>query len=105
MRELLSDFIDHSLHWRTARTLEAHLAACPPCRCYVATVERTIVLSMARQSAADRLDHLAQYDELTGLAKRALFAERHPGIVDRIDFGRHRRLSRAIDPNQVGLFD
>ena len=42
----------------------------------VGRLERTIVLSMARQSAADRLDHLAQYDELTGLAKRALFAER-----------------------------
>ena len=48
MRELLSDFIDHSLHWRTARSLEAHLAACPPCRCYVATVERTIVLYRER---------------------------------------------------------
>jgi anti-sigma factor RsiW len=48
MRELLSDFIDHTLHWRTARTLEAHLAACPPCRCYVATVETTIVLYRAR---------------------------------------------------------
>jgi hypothetical protein len=36
---------------------------------------------------------------------RALFAERHPGIVDRIDFGRHRRLARAIDPNQLALFD
>ena len=48
MRELLSDFIDHSLHWRTARSLEAHLAGCPPCRCYVATVERTIVLYRER---------------------------------------------------------
>ena len=48
MRELLSDFIDHELHWRTARSLEAHLAACPPCRCYVATVERTIVLYRER---------------------------------------------------------
>jgi anti-sigma factor RsiW len=48
MRGLLSDFIDHSLHWRTARSLEAHLAACPPCRCYVATVERTIVLYRER---------------------------------------------------------
>lgn len=48
MRELLSDFIDHSLHWRTARSLETHLAACPPCRCYVATVERTIVLYRER---------------------------------------------------------
>jgi len=48
MRELLSDFIDHSLHWRTARSLTVHLAACPPCRGYVATVETTIVLYRAR---------------------------------------------------------
>jgi len=48
MRELLSDFIDHQLHWRTARSLEAHLAGCPPCRCYVATIERTIVLYRER---------------------------------------------------------
>jgi len=48
MRELLSDFIDHSLHWRTARSLEAHLESCPPCRCYVATIERTIVLYRER---------------------------------------------------------
>ncbi len=48
MRELLSDFIDHALHWRTARSLEAHLAVCPPCRCYVATIERTIVLYRER---------------------------------------------------------
>jgi predicted anti-sigma-YlaC factor YlaD len=48
MRALLSDFIDHSLHWRTARSLELHLKGCPPCRCYVATVERTIVLYRER---------------------------------------------------------
>jgi predicted anti-sigma-YlaC factor YlaD len=48
MRELLSDFIDHTLHWRTARTLDAHLAACPPCRVYVTTVERTILLYRER---------------------------------------------------------
>ena len=48
MRALLSDFIDHALHWRTARSLEAHLAACPPCSCYVATIERTIVLYRER---------------------------------------------------------
>jgi len=48
MRALLSDFIDHSLHWRTARSLEVHLAACPPCRCYVATIERTILLYRER---------------------------------------------------------
>jgi anti-sigma factor RsiW len=48
MRKLLSDFIDHELHWRTARSLEAHLVVCPPCRCYVATIERTIVLYRER---------------------------------------------------------
>jgi len=48
MRALLSDFIDHTLHWRTARYLEAHLVACPPCRCYVATVEQTILLYRER---------------------------------------------------------
>jgi anti-sigma factor RsiW len=48
MRALLSDFIDHTLHWRTARSLEAHLVACPPCRCYVATIETTIVLYRKR---------------------------------------------------------
>lgn len=36
---------------------------------------------------------------------RTLFAERYPALVDRIDFGRHRRFSRAIDPSQMGLFD
>jgi predicted anti-sigma-YlaC factor YlaD len=48
MRALLSDFIDHSLHWRTARSLEAHLAACPPCRVYITSVEKTILLYRER---------------------------------------------------------
>ena len=48
MRALLSDFIDHSLHWRTSRSLEAHLAACPPCRVYISSVEETILLYRQR---------------------------------------------------------
>jgi predicted anti-sigma-YlaC factor YlaD len=48
MRALLSDFIDHTLHWRTARSLEAHLSSCPPCRCFVGTVEQTILLYRER---------------------------------------------------------
>ena len=48
MRALLSDFLDHTLHWRTSRTLELHLAGCPPCRCYVTTVEKTILLYRER---------------------------------------------------------
>ena len=51
MRALLSDFLDHSLHWRTARGLEAHLAACSPCAGYVASVERTILLYRERPVA------------------------------------------------------
>jgi hypothetical protein len=36
---------------------------------------------------------------------RAIFDERYPGVADRVDFGHHRRFSRAIDPNQLGFFD
>lgn len=48
LRALLSDFLDHTLHWRTARSLEVHLAACRPCRCYVDSIETTIVLYRER---------------------------------------------------------
>lgn len=36
---------------------------------------------------------------------RLLITERHPGICDRIDFGRHVRQSKAIDPAQLPLFE
>jgi hypothetical protein len=29
---------------------------------------------------------------------QALFAERHPGLVDRVDFSLHRRIPRALSP-------
>ena len=36
----------------------------------------------------------------------AIFNERHPGLADRIDFGLHRRIPKAIPPElQPGLFD
>jgi hypothetical protein len=35
-----------------------------------------------------------------------VFRERHPGLMDRIDTGRHRRISRAVPADlQPGLFD
>ncbi|MGH6944202.1 MAG: putative bifunctional diguanylate cyclase/phosphodiesterase, partial [Geminicoccaceae bacterium] len=39
-------------------------------------LERTIRYALARQRQAERLSHLAQYDELTGLANRSLFNDR-----------------------------
>jgi hypothetical protein len=37
---------------------------------------------------------------------RALFAERYPGLVDRIDYGLHRRIPRGVPEElQPGLFD
>ena len=35
----------------------------------------------------------------------ALFRERHPGIVDRIDYGVHVRISKEEHPDQLGLFE
>jgi hypothetical protein len=35
-----------------------------------------------------------------------LFTERHPGLIDRIDFGAHKRIPRRPPPElQPGLFD
>jgi hypothetical protein len=45
---MLSDFLDHSLHWRTARAMAEHLAVCPPCAGYVVSVEQTILLYRER---------------------------------------------------------
>ncbi len=39
-------------------------------------LERCIRFAIARKRASDRLDHLAQFDPLTGLANRALFDDR-----------------------------
>jgi len=37
---------------------------------------------------------------------RALFAERYPSLVDRTDYGRHRRIPRGVPSDlQPGLFD
>jgi hypothetical protein len=37
---------------------------------------------------------------------RTLFVERYPGLVDRIDYGRHRTIPRKPPPElQPGLFD
>ena len=33
-----------------------------------------------------------------------LFRQRHPGIVDRIDYGAHVRISKEEHPDQLGLF-
>lgn len=34
-----------------------------------------------------------------------LFRERYPGLTDRIDYGRHRRIPRAVHPDQLPLFE
>ena len=39
-------------------------------------LERTIRYALARHRQAERLNRLAQYDELTGLANRSLFQDR-----------------------------
>ena len=35
----------------------------------------------------------------------AIFQERYPGLVDRIDYGRHQRISRTVHPDQLCLFE
>jgi hypothetical protein len=33
-----------------------------------------------------------------------LFSQRYPNLIDRIDYGRHQRVSRTVHPDQLGLF-
>jgi predicted anti-sigma-YlaC factor YlaD len=74
MRALLSDFLDRTLHWRTSRSLEAHLVVCPPCRCFVATVEKTILLYRQRP--------VVDVPVAVRVHLRALLRERHESAPD-----------------------
>ena len=55
-----------------------------------------------------RLYEIWQGERFPASRKKALtlFSERYPGLLDRIDFGAHRRIPRAVPPElQPGLFD
>jgi hypothetical protein len=54
-----------------------------------------------------RLYEIWEEKRFAGARAKAIeeFRKRHPGLVDRIDYGRHRRFSRAIHPDQLALFD
>ena len=53
-----------------------------------------------------RLYEIWQEDRFAGSRDKAmeLFRTRYPGLSDRIDPGPHRRVSRAIHPDQLALF-
>ncbi|MGI9404296.1 MAG: hypothetical protein ACR2OF_07305 [Hyphomicrobium sp.] len=34
-----------------------------------------------------------------------LFAARYPSLIDRVDYGPHRRISRGTHPDQLALFE
>ena len=55
-----------------------------------------------------RLYEVWQGERFPASREKALaqFAERYPSLVDRVDFGRHRRISRAVPADlQPSLFD
>ena len=54
-----------------------------------------------------RLYEIWEEKTFPGSRQRALatFRERHPTLVDRVDLGPHRSVSRAAHPDQLALFD
>lgn len=54
-----------------------------------------------------RLYEIWQEERFAGSRAKAIeiFQARHPGLVDRIDYGRHRRISRTVHPDQLSLFE
>ena len=54
-----------------------------------------------------RIYEVWQEERFQGSRAKAitLFRERYPALVDRIDYGRHTRVSRAVHPDQLALFE
>lgn len=54
-----------------------------------------------------RLYEVWQEERFAGSRAKAIeiFQARYPGLVDRIDYGRHRRISRTVHPDQLSLFE
>jgi hypothetical protein len=54
-----------------------------------------------------RLYEVWQEERFAGSRAKAieLFRQRYPGLIDRIDYGRHRRISRTVHPDQLSLFE
>lgn len=54
-----------------------------------------------------RLYEIWQEDRFAGSRAKAIeiFRERYPALVDRIDYGRHQRVSRTVHPDQLSLFE
>ncbi len=54
-----------------------------------------------------RIYEVWQEERFPGTRAKAieLFRVRYPALVDRIDYGRHTRISRTVHPDQLSLFE
>ncbi len=54
-----------------------------------------------------RLYEIWQEERFAGARHKALavFAARYPGLLDRVDFGPHRSVSRSVHPAQLSMFE
>jgi hypothetical protein len=54
-----------------------------------------------------RLYEVWQEERFAGSRAKAieLFRQRYPALVDRIDYGRHQRISRTVHPDQLSFFE
>jgi hypothetical protein len=105
---------------------QARVAIAPAAAVHATAVKRlteadAVDIWIARWLRIRRKDLLARYgcdprrlyeiwEEKRFAGSRAkaldLFGARHPGLTDRVDYGPHRRVPRAIPPElQPGLFD
>jgi hypothetical protein len=64
---------------------------------------------LVRRYACDprRLYEIWEEARFSGARAKALelFEARYPGLLDRVDFGRHRRIERGAHPDQLMLFE
>jgi len=64
---------------------------------------------LVRRYACDprRLYEIWEGTRFAGAREKALelFQARYPTLIDRVDFGPHRRVPRSPDPDQLALFE
>ncbi len=64
---------------------------------------------LVRRYACDphRLYEIWEGARFAGSREKALkeFLERYPTLADRVDFGRHKRISKTAHPDQLALFE
>lgn len=101
--------LDLSSDRQTPRKPQRHLSEADAIDVWIARWLRVRPVDLVRRYGCDprRLYEVWGEEKFCGSreAALALFRVRYPTLVGRADYGRHRRISQATDPDQLSFFE